>query len=301
MKKNDSKGYYEILGISPTATAAEIKKAYHLKAKELHPDKNPTKNTTRKFQHLQEAFHVLKNPTLRAQYDSLSFKHDTQSGETETYQYTRAYHPYGYTNKQPVTCFKCGSLTAQPRYVVFFEVKSFLSWSIKKPLEGIFCSKCACMVSVKASLVTWGFGWWGLFPWGVLWSMQALITNLSGGIRPPNVNARILGQQASYFKKAGNVMLAKAVTQDALFEAEKVLSNPILLYQTPPYFLNGEPQVDSLEEFKSFYESLKDLDASISLKAPRRLKNQWGFFNRVFLVQLFVLIIILSILSEIFR
>jgi hypothetical protein len=301
MKKNDSKGYYEILGVLPTATAAEIKRAYHLKAKELHPDKNPKKNTTRKFQHLQEAFHTLKNPALRAQYDSLSFNYRTESEKTKTYQDTRPYYSHDPANKQPVTCFKCGSLTAQPRYVIFFEVKSFASWSVKKPLEGILCSKCACIVSMKASLVTWGFGWWGLFPWGVLWSMQALVTNLLGGIRPPNINARILGQQASYFKKSGNVTLAKAVTKDALLEAEKILSNPILLYQTQPNFLNGDSQVDSLEEFKRFYENLKDLDASISLKIPRRLKNQWGLFNRVFLVQLFILIMVLSILADFFR
>lgn len=61
---------YDILGVQPTATDAEIKRAYRKKAMELHPDRNQDDPlATEKFQQLSEAYEVLKNPELRERYD----------------------------------------------------------------------------------------------------------------------------------------------------------------------------------------------------------------------------------------
>jgi len=62
--------YYEVLGISKGATAAEIKKAYRKKAIEFHPDKNPgDSNAEDMFKKAAEAYEILGNEDKRAKYD----------------------------------------------------------------------------------------------------------------------------------------------------------------------------------------------------------------------------------------
>lgn len=62
--------YYDLLGLPPSATALDIKKAYRKAAIKLHPDKNPDDPTAAaKFQEVGEAYQVLSDDTLRAKYD----------------------------------------------------------------------------------------------------------------------------------------------------------------------------------------------------------------------------------------
>lgn len=67
MEKRD---YYEVLGVSKTATADEIKKAYRKKAIQYHPDKNPgDKEAEEKFKEAAEAYDVLSDEQKRQRYD----------------------------------------------------------------------------------------------------------------------------------------------------------------------------------------------------------------------------------------
>src|SRR5258706_7051365 len=66
----DFKDYYEILGVSRTATEKELKAAYRKLARKHHPDVNPgDKNAEAKFKEVSEAFAVLSDHDKRAKYD----------------------------------------------------------------------------------------------------------------------------------------------------------------------------------------------------------------------------------------
>ena len=77
-----SKNYYEILGVTPDSTSAEVKFAYRKLARQFHPDVNPT--SADKFKDITEAYTTLINPEKRKQYNILHGFFETQKTKTSS-------------------------------------------------------------------------------------------------------------------------------------------------------------------------------------------------------------------------
>lgn len=65
------KDYYSILGVAPTASKDEIKKAYRRLARKYHPDVSKEKDAEARFKDLGEAYEVLGDASKRAEYDQI--------------------------------------------------------------------------------------------------------------------------------------------------------------------------------------------------------------------------------------
>jgi len=82
-QKHDVMGYYKILGVSPNASDAQIRKAYYSLALMYHPDKNSSSEAEIKFKIIVQAYDVLRDPEKRSQYDALTYSFDPRGEKFE--------------------------------------------------------------------------------------------------------------------------------------------------------------------------------------------------------------------------
>ena len=172
---------------------------------------------------------------------------------------------------EPISCSSCHVVTAQPRFVVFYEVRSALLRSARRPIQGIYCASCAGRKGLRASFVTWMLGWWAL-PFGPIYSIHALVRNLLGGSVSPEVNADLLTHQAIAFFERGHHQLAGGVARHARRYALRARRDDLV----------------------------KLLDPLLEATAPqRRLKNPWRRPTFAMMVQGMIMGLVLALLGAV--
>ncbi|ATY14003.1 molecular chaperone DnaJ [Amycolatopsis sp. AA4] len=89
---SDSEDFYELLGVSRTASQEEIQKAYRKLARKYHPDVNKDPGAEDKFKAVSEAYDVLSEPEKRKRYDAFGkdFRQVPPDLDPETYARAKA-------------------------------------------------------------------------------------------------------------------------------------------------------------------------------------------------------------------
>ncbi len=114
--------YYTILGVKPSASMQDIKRAYHVLAKKLHPDVNKNdKKSEEQLKKVNEAYAVLKDLAKRAEYDYFGKQAEEAQKQSQNQQPE-------YTDSSPQT-------NTAPETVTIIEKKGFwfyLSFAVNK-------------------------------------------------------------------------------------------------------------------------------------------------------------------------
>lgn len=287
-KNTDPSGYYRLLGIDSSADPAAVKAAYRQRAKELHPDHNPSPSAAEEFVQLTDAWTTLSDPDKRKAYDTQSAKSNRTNPARPTrpatapQQSASAYAASaaaGQTASSPPPkpkqtfaklrgCDRCGAVTAQPRYVSLPERRKRGVPLQDRTVSAVYCRRCADVVGLQTAMSWWLLGWWsGLH--GIKATFKALRTTLRGGILPAAENYMLLMRLARNFYQRGDFALAHGIAKHALSFARSA---------------------EQIQEARSL--GLATL--AQATRSPRNLRDRWqGGFTFLRLLQLMPAVMLL--------
>lgn len=195
---------YAALGIEPNAPPGEIRRAYRRQAKKLHPDANPSRESTREFQRLNDAYRMLRNPRLRLAYDASTV------GVPQTFT---TFPEFGSRpNAGLLRCQFCRKATVRPRLAIYWSIVSNLIYASRRPQMGMFCAPCARRTALRATLTSACLGWWSL-P-GMILTPLAILRNAKGGERSPDSDTMLLWNSALRFYTRGDARIAKGLAKE---------------------------------------------------------------------------------------
>nr|KAJ3423106.1 hypothetical protein HK105_003131 [Polyrhizophydium stewartii] len=70
MAEQQSRTFYDVLGVKPSAKDEEIRQGYIRESLKYHPDRNPAEDATQRFQEIANAYYALSDKQRRAEYDA---------------------------------------------------------------------------------------------------------------------------------------------------------------------------------------------------------------------------------------
>ena len=137
------KDYYKVLGLPPSATDEDIKKAYRTLAKQYHPDTHPNDATAAdKFADINEANTILSDAQARAVYDARLKKSAESGGRQRRYQAAGT----GATTAASSAARGQGAYQAQATYVSFgnreldAQINAYIKYQVQAAAERAYKS-----------------------------------------------------------------------------------------------------------------------------------------------------------------
>ena len=193
MSKYDGFGYYQILGVEHTATAAEIKEHYREQAKKWHPDYNKAENALEVFQKISVAYDVLSDENKRLTYDLASMAY-----EGENLPDIFALKIIIGEDKKESTELRC----------IEYDTMIGMGYGYKREHHKKICNMSqAPAIMFRAGLINWLLGWWSIK--GFVQNIQVIKYNLQVEKNSRASNKKLLihnalaYQQEKKYKEAG--------------------------------------------------------------------------------------------------